>query len=65
MSKNETVIGSFFTDRAKVGFYYRRASYTNNKYITFKFRFLFINIEIEKQIEIERLPRISKHWIVR
>lgn len=53
MTTNEITIGRFFsrTNRTKTGFYYRRLSFSDSKYITFRLRFLFINIEIEREIE--------------
>ena len=52
MTTNEIKIGRFFsrTSRNKTGFYYRKLSFSDSKYITFRLRFLFINIEIEKEI---------------
>ena len=51
MTTNEIKIGKLFTRRAKLGFYYRKLSFSDIKYITFRLRFLFINIEIEREIE--------------
>ena len=53
MTTNEITIGKPFpkTRRTKTGFYYRKLSFSNSKYVTFRLRFLFINIEIEREIE--------------
>ena len=72
--KKEIVIGKPIKKNDKIGFYYRKSILSLLTFTDFQFRLFFINIDISKGCakrfrkkvkEAERLPRISKHWIVR
>ena len=72
--KRKIIIGKPIRKNDKVGFYYNKSILSMLTFTDFQFKLFFINIEINKECakrfrkkveESERLPRISKHWIVR
>ena len=72
--RRKIIIGKPIRKNDKIGFYYNKSILSLLTFTDFQFRLFFINIDISKGCakrfrkkveEAERLPRISKHWIVR